>query len=88
MPHQDNLRDSRRRWENAYSIHVGIDRVDVDVFEGWLPPLHAAERDARAMRELANSMGCATRLLLNEYATRESVQIELDSILETDPSLG
>ena len=64
------------------SIHVGLDRVDDAVYQGWLERLGSSELDARAMRELASAMGFATRLLLSEDATRENVLAALESTIE------
>lgn len=64
------------------SIHVGIDRVDDDLYQGALPELSAASLDAIAMRGVADAMGCASRLLLNEDATLGAVTDALASTIE------
>lgn len=60
-------------WNEARSVHVGLNSVDAAVYENWLPVLTSAEADARAMRGLADSMGFASRLLVGAEATRENV---------------
>ncbi len=60
-------------WNEGRSIHVGINRVDEAAYAGRLPRLRSSEADARSMREVADRMGFASRLLLGEEATREKV---------------
>ena len=63
------------------SIHIGLDRVDASVFRDILEDLTAAENDAQAMRDMANDIGCATRLFLSERATRDNVLGALESAI-------
>ena len=79
---RSNRQVSRRTWSTAQSIHIGIDRIRTDLYRNLLPELSAAEADARVMRDVADSMGAATRLLLSEEATRDSVVIALESAIE------
>ena len=64
------------------SIHIGIDRADAEVYQGLLPALRSAGQDARDMRELANRMGCSTRLFHDRRATRDTVLAALEADLE------
>ncbi len=62
------------------SIHIGLNRVDPGHYAGWDGVLLACEADASDMREIADSMGYNTSLLLSKEATREAV---LSKIKET-----
>lgn len=69
-------------WNEGRSIHIGLDRVHEDVYQGWLPELSAASADALAMRRVADQMGCASRLLVNEAATLDAVMTALEATIE------
>jgi hypothetical protein len=69
-------------WNEARSIHLGVNRVDDAVYRGALPALSGAEEDARQMRRLADSMGFSSRLFVSEDATRENVADCLESTIE------
>lgn len=69
-------------WNDARSVHVGIDVVEPRVFGELLPRLRSASRDAMAMRSFADSLGCASRLLVNEDATLERVTASLEAAIE------
>jgi len=73
---------SRPGWNEGRSIHVGMNRVDDALYRGWLPTLQSAENDALEFRDLADRMGCSTRLLTSEDATREVVLDALESTIE------
>jgi hypothetical protein len=56
------------------SVHIGINRVDPDQYEGWDGELVACEADARDMAALAKKQGFTTRpLLLTKAATADAV---------------
>jgi metacaspase-1 len=56
------------------SIHIGLNRVDPDQYEGWDGELNACEADAKDMRALAKKQGFQERhLLLTQNATSEKV---------------
>lgn len=63
-------------------MHIGIDRVSDSVFRGYLENLRGAENDARAMRDVANDVGCSARLLLGREATRTAVLDTLTATVE------
>jgi caspase domain-containing protein len=69
-------------WNEGRSIHIGVNDVDDALYQGWLAPLESSEQDAREMRDLADAMGCSTRLLLSEEATRETAATALESTIE------
>lgn len=57
------------------SLHVGLDAVDPDAYEGWDGQLISCERDARDMRVLARARGfSSSRLLLGPRATAAAVR--------------
>jgi len=56
------------------SLHIGLNRVDPDQYEGWDGKLTACEADARDMEALAKKQRFATRtLLLTKAATAGAV---------------
>lgn len=56
------------------SLHIGLNRVDPDQYEGWDGQLTACEADAKDMEALAKKQGFATRtLLLTKAATAGAV---------------
>ncbi len=59
------------------SIHIGLNRVDPDHYEGWSGELRACEADARDMALLAEQRGFEGRLLLTEDATTANVTAAL-----------
>jgi hypothetical protein len=62
----------------SMSIHIGLDQVDPQRYEGWRGALPACEADARAMAALAEGQGIVRRtLLLTADATYDRVMAEL-----------
>ena len=55
------------------SLHVGLNSVDPQQYEGWDGTLTACEFDANDMAALAKAVGYKTRLLLTKDATRKAV---------------
>jgi metacaspase-1 len=55
---------------NALSLHIGLNTVDPDHYEGWSGPLAACEFDAHDMRNLAEARGIKASVLLTRDATR------------------
>ena len=56
------------------SVHIGINRVDPDHYEGWDGQLTACEADAKDMVALAKKQGFkSSTLLLTKAATAEAV---------------
>ncbi|MEH2589108.1 caspase family protein [Bradyrhizobium sp. AZCC 1721] len=66
------------------SLHIGLNSVDPQHYEGWSGPLNACEADANDMADLAGSQGFATEKLLTKKATRKAV---LDGIADAAKSL-
>jgi hypothetical protein len=56
------------------SIHIGLNKVDPDHYEGWDGELMACEADARDMRALAKKQGFGLHaFLLTQQATAKAV---------------
>ena len=59
---------------SGISLHVGVNVVDPDHYNGWSGPLKACENDARDMFALATSQGFDASMLLTADATRDAVK--------------
>ncbi len=55
---------------NARSLHIGLNSVNPEHYEGWSGPLAACELDANDMRDLAKGRGIKASVLLTRDATR------------------
>jgi len=55
------------------SIHIGLNRVDPDHYDGWDGALAACEFDAKDMHSIAKKKGFDVRLLLTPQATAKAV---------------
>lgn len=56
------------------SIHIGLNRVDPDQYEGWDGALNACEADALSMRKVAEARGYGPPIMLrNKEATAAAV---------------
>jgi len=51
------------------SLHIGLNRVDPDHYNGWDGQLTACEFDANDMQAIAKNGGFETKVLLTEEAT-------------------
>jgi hypothetical protein len=67
------------------SIHIGLNAVDPDHYDGWDGQLVACEFDAEDMTALASDRGFETRTLLTKEATSAAI---LDAIADSAPKLG
>jgi hypothetical protein len=68
----------------GFSLHIGLNSVDPQQYEGWSGPLNACEADANDMTDLAKSQGLTTAKLLTKKATRKAV---LDGIANAAKNL-
>lgn len=60
------------------SIHIGLNKVDPEKYDGWDGELNACENDARDMAELAKSLDYRNRtMLLTPDATSQNVTAAL-----------
>jgi metacaspase-1 len=57
----------------ALSLHIGLNEVNPDHYDGWDGKLVACEFDANDMEALAESQGYTTKKLLTKEATADSV---------------
>jgi hypothetical protein len=55
------------------SIHIGLNRVDPDQYNGWDGQLAGCINDATAMQAIADAQGYTSSLLLDDQATAEAV---------------
>jgi metacaspase-1 len=58
---------------HGMSLHIGLNSVDPNHYEGWDGTLVACENDANDMQKIASSLGYETRKLLTTEATRSAV---------------
>ncbi|MCA9316598.1 MAG: caspase family protein [Planctomycetes bacterium] len=76
------------RFNEGRSLHVGLNAVSPEVYQGHLQPLLAAENDAREMSRLALARGLAARLLLGSEATIDqfagAVQASIERMIPGD----
>lgn len=61
------------RGKRGLSLHIGLDRVDPDQYEGWSGDLLACEYDAKDMVRLAKSQGFETSSLLTKKGKADAV---------------
>jgi hypothetical protein len=61
------------------SIHVGLNTVDPNHYDGWDGALNACEFDANDMRSLAESKGFESTTLLTKDATADAVKAAIES---------
>ena len=59
------------------SLHIGLNSVDPNHYQGWAGPLNACEADADDMEALAKKKHYTTTKLLTKQATRRAVAQEL-----------
>jgi metacaspase-1 len=57
----------------AMSLHIGLNSVSPQHYEGWSGPLAACEFDANDMAAIATSQGIAAKTLLTQAGTRKAV---------------
>ncbi len=62
------------------SLHIGLNSVDPDHYQGWSGVLNACEADAIDMQAIATNQGYTTSSLLTSAATRKNVINEINSV--------
>jgi hypothetical protein len=60
------------------SLHIGINQVDPNHYDGWIGKLNACENDAKDMQAIAHSYGYESGLLLSKDATSNEVIKSID----------
>jgi hypothetical protein len=58
---------------HGQSLHIGLNSVDPQSYEGWDGTLAACENDANSMQKIASALGYKTEQLLTRKATRSGV---------------
>lgn len=58
---------------NGYSIHIGLNGVDPDAYNGWPGTLAGCINDAKAMQQIADSVNYQSRLLTDAGASAQAV---------------
>ncbi len=58
----------------AISLHIGLNSVDPDHYQGWSGELAACEFDAQDMSLIAKSSGFTDQIMLTKTATRDAVK--------------
>lgn len=71
----------------GYSLHIGLNSVDPNHYDGWSGPLIACEADANSMRKICQGRGFQPKVLLTAQATRTTVLDHL-SDLATNMAAG
>jgi len=70
------------------SLHIGVNRVDPDHYDGWDGALAACEFDAGDMKAIAESCGFVSTTLMTEEATADAVVTAIseaaDELVEGD----
>jgi hypothetical protein len=61
------------------SLHIGLNTVDPDHYDGWDGALTACEFDANDMESLAQSRGFETSKLLSQEATSDAVTTAIEN---------
>lgn len=64
------------------SIHIGLNRVDADHYQGWDGELNGCENDAKAMQAIAEQQGFESQLILTSQATANHVKQALTAVAE------
>jgi hypothetical protein len=55
------------------SIHIGLNHVDPDAYDGWNGQLDGCINDARAMKKIADQQGYQSTMLIDDQATSDAV---------------
>jgi metacaspase-1 len=66
----------------AQSLHIGVNKVDPDHYNGWEGTLRACEFDAEDMRMLASARGFTSSILLTKEATAAAVEAGIAKVAD------
>ena len=61
------------------SLHIGLNKVDPNHYQGWSGPLNACEADAEDMQFIAKDQNYKSKILLTSKATRNAVESGIQS---------
>ena len=59
------------------SLHIGLNRVDPDVYDNWDGRLEGCINDARSMKKIADQLGYHSKILIDSDATSDRVIEEI-----------
>lgn len=62
---------------NAISIHIGLNGVDPNAYNGWPGTLFGCVNDATDMQRIADALGYTSTIILNEEATADRIISEI-----------
>jgi hypothetical protein len=65
------------------SLHIGLNSVDPDHYEGWDGELNACENDARDMQKIADRLGYSSTIQLTPEGTAENVRKAIEEAAST-----
>ncbi len=68
--------------KQGISLHIGLNSVEPNAYNGWSGPLNACEADASDMEAIAKASGFKSTLLLTPQATRKAVIGHLSAAVE------
>ena len=68
------------REQQGVSLHIGVNQLDADHYDGWLGKLTFAEKDCDDTCAIAQSAGFETKILKTQQATREAVTSSIREI--------
>src|SRR5215204_733261 len=66
------------RVETRRSIHIGLNSVDTDHYDGWDGTLMACESDAEDMQKVSEIRGFEPTKLLTQEATADAVIVAIE----------
>ena len=61
------------------SLHIGLNHVDPNHYQGWDGKLKGCEQDANDMAAIARKQKFAASMLLNEQATADAVKVAIST---------
>ncbi len=62
------------------SLHIGLNHVDPNHYQGWDGQLKGCEKDAKDMAAIARKQKFAASILLNEQATADAVKVAISTV--------
>jgi hypothetical protein len=65
---------------NAKSIHIGLNHVDPDCYNGWDGALAGCINDANDMQSIADGLGYQSMTLIDSTATADRVIAEIGQV--------
>ncbi|WP_427016822.1 caspase family protein [Pseudarthrobacter sp. P1] len=66
----------------GYSLHIGLNGVDPDAYNGWDGALSGCVNDANSMAALASDQGFSTTSLITEQATSQAIIGEISLLAQ------